>query len=390
MSEPQRGARSLRLGLVLGLATAGVCLFILEAGVRLDNWRRLRLPAPPPQEIALLEPNPLGTGSYRLRPNLDLETRVESTTVRIVTNSRGMHWREIADKAAPGVQRVAFLGDSFTFGSWARDSAHSFVGVFDLRVAADRFEALNFGVGGYGLLDEELLLKEKVLQFEPSYVVVVLYTGNDFRDTWLGLDRERIVNGSARLNDENLKTRVPPGQLVEDPTRALDCPPRPWRRVAQASAAFERLAPFLQLEDLCVRFQPNRNFFMPGFWSRRPPSEVAVQATQSVLDALSRINTLLGSRQARLAVVALPTSDQVYAREPKGRGFDISLPQAAVEQFCVDMRIPYLDLLPLLRQQAVASNRRLYLKSDTHLNDFGHSRVGQFIADWFLARVKRP
>lgn len=102
------------------------------------------------------------------------------------------------------------------------------------------------------------------------------------------------------------------------------------------------------------------------------------------------MNTLLGSRRARLAVVALPTSDQVYAQEPRGQGFDISLPQAAVQEFCADMRIPYLDLLPLLRQQAMASNRRLYLKSDTHLNDFGHSRVGQLIADWFQSRVKRP
>jgi hypothetical protein len=221
-------------------------------------------------------------------------------------------------------------------------------------------------------------------------VVVVIYNGNDFRDTWLGLDRERIVNGTARLNDENLKARVPAEQLVEDPTRPLDCPVALWRRVARTSAAFERLAPFLHLEDLCVRFRPNRNFFMPGFWSRWPPSEVAEPATQSVLDALSRMNALLGARQARLAVVALPTSDQVYAQEPKGRGFDISWPQAAVKEFCADMRIPYLDLLPPLRQQAATSDRRLYLKSDTHLNEFGHSRVGQLIADWFLARVRRP
>lgn len=389
MPGRRNGARSSRLGLILGLLTAVACLLILEVGIRLDNWRQSSRPRVPPQEIVLLQENAAGTGSYRLRPNLDLETRVEATRVRIVTNSHGMPWRETRVKG-DGRPRVAFLGDSFTFGSWARDSAHSFVGVFESRVAPEGLEALNFGVGGYGLLDEELLLQESVLEFEPSYVVLVMYTGNDFRDTWLGLNRERIVNGTARLNEATLKARVPPEQLVEDPTLALECPPRPWRKIAQNSAAFERLAPLLLLEDLCVRFRPNRNFFMPGFWSGRPPSGVALQARQSVLDALSRMNDLLHARNVRFAVVALPTSDQVYAREPAGRGFDTSLPQSAVETFCGDRRIPYLDLLPLLRDHPTFFRRRLYFKNDVHLNDFGHSRVGQLIADWFLARVRRP
>lgn len=390
MGAPEHGARPRRLGWILGLLTAATCLAILEVGVRLDNWRRTGAPLPPPEEIALLQENPAGTGSYRLRPGLNLVTRVENTEVRIATNSHGMRWRETPVKAAAGVQRVAFLGDSFTFGSWARDASRSFVGVFDSRVAALGFEALNFGVGGYGLLDEELLLQEKVLDFEPSYVVVVIYNGNDFRDTWLGLNREHIVNGGARLNDETIKVRVPPEQLVEDPTLALDCPLSPPRRLAEASAAFQRLAPLLHLEGRCVRFRPNRNFFMPAFWSRRPPSEVAILARQSVLDSLARMEALLTARRVRLSVVALPTSDQVYALEPSGPGFDTALPQSVVEEFCRGRRIPYLDLLPLLRREAASSYRRLYLRSDIHLDDHGHFRVGGFIADWFQSRVVRP
>jgi lysophospholipase L1-like esterase len=345
--------------MILGFLTAAVCLLILEGGVRVDDWRRSgRLVEA--QEIAVLQENPFGTGSYRLRPNLDLVIRVGTTEPRIKTNAHGMNWRETPLKGEQGRARVAFLGDSFTFGSWASDSAHSFVGVFESHLGeldggATRFEALNFGVGGYGLLDEELLLRETVLGFEPAYVVVVTYTGNDFRDTWLGLQRERIVNGTARLNDDTLKARVPPEQLVEDPTVALDCPAKPWRRLARLSAAFERLAPLFQL----------------------------------VLDAISRMDEQLGAKNIRLAVVALPTSDQVYAQESSGPGFDISLPQSAVGEFCRDRRIPYLDLLPGLRQEAAMSGRRLYLKNDIHLNDHGHLRVGQLIADWFRSRVQR-
>jgi lysophospholipase L1-like esterase len=298
-----------------------------------------------------------------------------------------MPWRETPLKGEPGRPRVAFLGDSFTFGSWATDSAHSFVGVFEARLGGG-FEALNFGVGGYGLLDEELMLQELVLQFGPSYVVVVAYMGNDFRDTWLGLNRERLVNGTAVLNDETLKARVPKEQLVEDTRVSLECPAPAWRKVAQHSAAFRRLAPLLDLEDLCVRFRPNRNFFMPGFWSTVPPTEVAIKARDSVRDALSRMDLLARAHAARLALVALPTADQVYALAPAGRGFDTSRPQKDLESFCRESGIPYLDLLPLLREQAAASNRRLYLKNDIHLNDFGHARVGEFIAEWFDSTVR--
>lgn len=366
------------------------CAVLLEGGIRLDNWRRSKHPAEPTPQIALLEVNPAGTGSYRLRAGLNLETKVENTRVRIVTNSHGMHWRETPLAPEPGRARVAFLGDSFTFGSWAQDAAHSFVGVFESYVASEKFEALNFGVGGYGLLDQELLLHEKVLNFKPAYVIVVVYTGNDFRDTWLGLDRERIVDGAAWLNDETLKARVPAEDLVEDRSLPLDCPPRSWRLVAGWSAAFERAAPLLDVEDLCVQFRPNRNFFMPGFWSRRPVPKVAKQAAGAVTDALSRMDLLLSEKGVRLAVVALPTADQLHALEPSGPGFDTSLPQSAVQVFCRDRRIPYLDLLPIMRAFAVGSNRRMYLKSDIHLNEFGHARVGRWIADWFLSRVRRP
>ena len=383
------GNRQRRLGLALGLLTAMACLLILEAGVRFDDWRQAGRPKVARQELPLLQENPAGTGSYRLRPNLDLQTQVGTSRIRIRTNSFGMHWREVSLKGKPGRQRVAFLGDSFTFGSWATDSAHTFVGVFDSKIQSDQFEALNFGVGGYGLVDEELLLQEVVLKFEPAYVIVVSYMGNDFRDTWLGLKRENIINGTAQINPEVLKSRVPADYLKPDDRIPLPCPAPFWRRLAQRSAAFHRLAPLLDLENLCVIFRPNLNFIQPGFWSRLPAPEVATQAKDAVQESLSRMVALTAPARARLAVVALPTAAQVYALEPASRTFDTALPQAYLQAFCRDQRIPYLDLLPLLRRQAAASNRRMYFKGDIHLTDFGHARVGELIAAWFESTVRR-
>lgn len=374
---------------ILGLMTASACLLVLEAGIRFDDWRRGAAPPPASAKISILRENPAGTGSYRLRPGLDVETRIESLHVRIHTNAHGMHWRE-TPLQGDGRPRVAFLGDSFTFGSWTADVSQSFVGVFEGAVGPGRIEALNFGVGGYGQLDEELLLKELALGFKPDYVIVAVYNGNDFRDTWLGLDKEEIKDGSAFLRDDITRERVPEENLVEDRARAEDCEAPLWRRLAQKSAAFRRAAPLLDLEDLCVRFRPNRNFLMPGFWSRVPQAPVAVQAAREVDASLARMNDLVTAKGGRFAVVAIPTVDQVYAQEPTGSRFDIGLPQRSVEEFCNARRIPYLDLLPPLRAQAAASNKRLYYARDIHFNTFGHRRAGELIADWFKARVARP
>jgi lysophospholipase L1-like esterase len=378
------------LAALLALLTLSTCAVLFEGGVRIADWVASEKPPAHAEELDLLERNPAGTGSYRLRPNLDVETKVGTTRVRIKTNSHGMNWRETVFEADPNRPRVAFLGDSFTFGSWAKDSEHSFVGTFEANIPRRDVEALNFGVGGYGLGDDELMLQELALRFGPSYAIVVSYMGNDFRDTWLGLNRENIVRGTAVIDEENLKARVPAEHLVPDDTIPRPCPPSGLRRLAEHSAAVRRLEPLFDLENLCVQFRPNRSFMQPGFWSAVPPPDVALRAKDSVLESLSRMEALASAKNVRLAVVAMPTSSQVYAEEPRGRRFDTSYPQAYLQEFCRDRRIPYLDLLPLLQKQAASSNRRLYLKRDIHLNEFGHEKVGQLIAEWFEARVRRP
>ncbi|MCJ7827590.1 hypothetical protein MUP65_00380, partial [Patescibacteria group bacterium] len=100
--------------------------------------------------------------------NLDISTKFRKRKIIIKTNSYGMHWREVSLTKSLEKKRIAFVGDSFTFGLWADRVENSFVGVFDSLLSSESFEVLNFGVNGYGLDDEELLIKEeftKVLVF---------------------------------------------------------------------------------------------------------------------------------------------------------------------------------------------------------------------------------
>lgn len=139
---PELGKRRGRLRLLMGLITFSASLLVLEGGIRLDDWWRLRTPPTGPSPIPLLQENPSGTGSYRLRPNLDIKTQVGDLRVRIRTNAHGMHWRETSLEADPGRPRVAFLGDSFTFGSWVSDVSKSLVGTFETVMGETAVEAL--------------------------------------------------------------------------------------------------------------------------------------------------------------------------------------------------------------------------------------------------------
>ena len=66
-------------------------LFIAEVFLRLTG-----LPEDKQEGLKLSIQNPKRTGSYRLKPNLDVVTKVASKDVIIKTNSLGMRWREVS------------------------------------------------------------------------------------------------------------------------------------------------------------------------------------------------------------------------------------------------------------------------------------------------------
>jgi lysophospholipase L1-like esterase len=300
-----------------------------------------------------------------------------------------MPWREVSVEKTDRRRRVAFVGDSFTFGSWADSYEKAFVGVFDRSVSPERFEVLNFGVGGYGPEDMELQIQEEVMAFSPAFVVAAIFTGNDFRDSLLGIHKEDIVDGTARLNEANLRARIPEELLGFDGTLSPSCARESsLLRSLDGLAAFRLLSPYLRLENLCVEFAVNQNFRMYTYWSQFPYPPLAIQGKDEVLETLSRMDRYLEERGVRLAIAALPMMEQVHAREAVGDGYDIGFPQAYLHLFARERDIPYIDLLPALREHVERTNERIFVSGDTHLNNRGHQLVGEALADWFRCCVK--
>ena len=52
-------------------------------------------------------------------------------------------WRETTIEKPPWVTRIAFVGDSFTQGNFARDYTTGFVGIVDALLGSPRLEVVN-------------------------------------------------------------------------------------------------------------------------------------------------------------------------------------------------------------------------------------------------------
>jgi hypothetical protein len=126
------------------------------------------------------------TGDARLY-ELFPDSTIEHKRVPLITNRWGMHDREYALAKPAGTFRIAFMGASIEMGPGVvRD--HTYEAVAEERLNAalagrggyDRYEILNFAVGGYSVL-QQLLILDRVLGFDPDLVVLAGHTATEPR-----------------------------------------------------------------------------------------------------------------------------------------------------------------------------------------------------------------
>jgi lysophospholipase L1-like esterase len=144
----------------LAIATAVMMLGIIEFGFRVyDSRARAEILAGRDPERLLTEMADDGR-IYKLRPNR-----------RGKTNSHGFRDLPRRYRKTPGTYRIAVIGDSVTM-----QSTMQFEDLYATRLRREladmlpgrRIEILNFGVTGYGTLQELALLHAEVLAFRPD------------------------------------------------------------------------------------------------------------------------------------------------------------------------------------------------------------------------------
>ncbi len=200
------------LGLIgLGIALA---LLVVDLGVRIANhWFPYFYCYDAERGWGL---NPGAHGWY---------TREGRSYLRI--NHDGFRGPDYPLTKPPDTIRVAVLGDSYVEAMQVAEDK-TFTAVIARELAESpilkgrKVEALNFGVDGYGTLQELITLQRKVWKYHPDIVVLAIFLGNDVRNNSVALEPDQC---RPFLVPENGRY-VAGGPFIDSPGYRLWCEAR--------------------------------------------------------------------------------------------------------------------------------------------------------------------
>ena len=293
---------------------------------------------------------------------------VSRTDIEIRTNSLGFRHRELGPKL-PGETRVLVLGDSITFGDFVpQDQTYPAVMEQSLRQMFPKrpLEVINAGIGGVDLQNEFALLMETGLSVKPDIVLVGLYLNDAYESPLL-----KITQLPPWLSSSHLARFV----LAKiDTLRALykehqweTSSPDEWK------AARERFAGTHPIKETggwdteeAFNWHIHHSFrdwgaaWDDGYWEK-------------ILPIIDMMVTVSRDAHFKLVFVYFPVNHQITSKILKNE------PQ---QRFVAEMRqrrLPYLDLLPPLREK-YARDQDNMLYDHCHYKPEGNAFIGDILA----------
>ena len=354
------------------------------------------------------QPHPVR--GWELRPGAEGRWTKEGDA-EVEINSRGMRDREVAVPKPPRTVRVALLGDSCTEALQV-PVERTFARLLERElascpaVAGRKVETLNFGVAGYGTIQELLSLRQQAWPLEPDAVVLAFYSGNDVRNNSEPLDQDptrpyvRAEHGRYGLDTSFRDTsgyrlrRSWPGRLlyaVFNHSRLLELGKQGQSTVDGwiGSMRARRREEGEALQELGL---DNAVYWPP----RDPLWQDAWGITEAMLRTMRDESAAHGKP---FGVVSLTTGMQVHP-DPKVRrefmkklGVDTLLyPEERLAALGRAEQIPTLTLAqPLARQ---AEMKKIYFhgfpntaSGEGHWNEQGHAAAAPLMADWICREL---
>ena len=81
------------------------------------------------------------------------------------------------------------------------------------------------------------------------------------------------------------------------------------------------------------------------------------------METLQHIQNYLTSKNIVLCLVTAPYRQQVNVANLVGATYNANYPQEFIKEFASSNGIPYLDLLPLLREQVREMEKEIYVRA---------------------------
>jgi hypothetical protein len=380
------------------LVTLAICFFILEFGLARYFYTDVGV-----KSYKEFDPE-LGwinkTGDYSVKPVQSLFRN------SFHINRYGLRNKEITPLTDNSFKRIVILGDSFAFanGIGNEDIFPTQLEVILNRELKDKYEVINAGVEGFGTVQEMLLMKRLAAQniIGDSYVLMIFI--NDILDNLClsyGDATENLIQPKYGVDNNNkLALQRAPQKILEESSNLISVRPEKSNIILFDLLKIQ-LQSYLQtkpeLVNILNKLGYNANFFrIPGLINGWYDKNVLNRGVPLLKHSIEEIKNEAEKRNAKLYISLIPSPVQVYANTygpileknfPNDQFVkmwveDKLVPQNVIKKMCEELRIPFLDLYPILLK---SKDEELYIPNEGHFTKNGHRIVAEGLANFILS-----
>ena len=319
-------------------------------------------------------------------------------------NSDGLRDSEHAIEKPDNTIRIAILGDSYaeaiqvpveqTFWRVVQHELGDCPGL-----AKKQIEVINFGVSGFGTVQELLTLKHKVWKYSPDIVLLAFLTGNDIRNNLREL--QRGGNQPYFIYREG-KLVLDDSFLDQSKARWMASPLGDWwfasvpkSRVLQLLVKFSAYVDQLKNGSGRIDRKKAQRLYEQGLDNQiySPPSDPSwLEAWKVTEDLLRLMNAEVIEHDATFILVTLSNGVQVHPDPLERKKYAASLgvedllyPDRRLQQFASEESVRFIMLAPSLKAWAQEHGQCVHGFENAepcggHWNERGHRLAGTVIA----------
>jgi len=312
---------------------------------------------------------------YKLAPNFTGVSKTADFKTTIVTNSLGLREGRELGRKSDDTFRILSIGDSFAMavGVDADDSyARLLERALKDSISGRRVEVVNAGVPGYNTRQEGAYLVDEGLALQPDLLLLQFYVGNDIID-----------------NHWEPRVKAIDGYLASGAAPAGTLPPQVRSFLERNSQLYAFVWPLVRtMRDPGYRAERQRlaERFLSVYKTDETDDLKKMWATTRA--QLGAMSAIAKERGIPLAVVVIPDPIQVdaekWSRTLRGTGgvsgdLDRAKPSRRIAEFCADLGVPVVDLLPVFEK--ASPGEPTYLHLDGHWTRRGNAIAADAMRD---------
>jgi hypothetical protein len=301
----------------------------------------------------------------------------------IETNSRGFRDNPVRKKPS-NAKSILVIGDSFV-SNISVDSEEVFTELIQTKL--DDYEVLNFGVNGYGQVQEFLMMKDWQNEIQPDILIVMIYIRNDFTDN---TERKWLYNRPiAKWNEKNESI------IIEPALNQINKTKQNWK-LYQKSHLYNLLR--RKILNIITKFSLDtltknklHDFTPPELYLCHNQQSTSTNVLhQTMQQLLLKFETHAKEKGIPLVFALAPSIFQVEDKKwlslLKNEGlnpeeYSRTLPNDRLMKFAKTNGLNMVDLLPILRSET-KKELPLYFAKEQHWTKEGNRVVANYLLNY--------